>query len=111
MISRLVEGIISILKMNFKNGIEILSEVSTENNYFLTHKHIQKAFKNTIISFKSFAYFSIHEFDSAIKQLELLSQRYILSSDSNLYNYTMLKGILQCFKNEYADSFKNFEKA
>ena len=82
-----VEGIIYVLKMNFSEGIKVFNSLH-QNQCYLRNS---KIYAPTISAFKIFSYYSLHQFDAAFQEFSQLKTKRL--SESNKYNYTMLKAI------------------
>lgn len=58
-----------------------------------------RIYVSTIVSFKIFAYYSMHKFEEAYTEFATIKQKKM--SDSNRYNYTMLKAIKCAHEGDY----------
>ncbi len=59
MMRKVIEGVIFILKMNFKDGIKTFGQLEKNQCYL---RNI-KIYQSTISSFKIFAFYSMHMFE------------------------------------------------
>lgn len=66
-----------------------------------------KIYLNTVTSFKIFAYYSLYEFELAYQQFSILKNKKM--SDSNRYNYTLIKGIRSAGQGEFNAALGLFE--
>lgn len=55
LLSQVIEGLVAVLKMNFQEGVRLLTDVESDPMY----KPYAKKYKSTVGSFKAFAYYSL----------------------------------------------------
>ena len=89
--------------MNFQEGIKTLNNLTQMSCY----SHYQKIYNVTVTSFKIFAYYSTFNFDEALELFSVLNAKKL--SESNRYNYTMIKAIKSTEREEYNNAISLFQ--
>ncbi|CAD8188211.1 unnamed protein product [Paramecium pentaurelia] len=97
-----VGGVIYLMKRNFEDGVQLLTEMITKN-------HQSDNLKFQAHQYRAYGYFCLSKFNLANQDLELYQEN--LLEKASLYNKFLCHGIIKYEDNELEQSKKQFQLA
>lgn len=100
-----IDGVTSMMKKNYAEGIKILTELANDSD-----KPMSSFLKPLFYSSRSYGYMSLEKFSLAKEDLDTMEREFSLDLP-NLYNKFICEGIFSCNSLKYEEALAFFSKA